>query len=125
MGQLGAQSYHVETDETHDDHVKFLVCNNSKHHGLRRPGGTRQGFQRLLPAGFLHGRDVFLLVVSHEGVQWGAAFVFLFIELVNNDANKKVQSEETPEHNEGNEKSVADETVLKFWLNVQLKTNNF
>ena len=113
--------YHVEHDKAHDNHIKFLVCNNSKYHRLGWPGGTWQGFQRLLPTGLLHGCDVFLLVVRHEGVQGGAAFVLLFVELVNNDAHQEVQSEETPEHNEGNEKAVADETVLKFWLNVQLK----
>ena len=44
--------------------------------------------------------------------------VFLLIEFVNDDAHQEVQSKETPEYNEGNKKSVADETVLKSWLNV-------
>ena len=82
------------------------------------PAGPWKSFDRFFVSGLLHGGDVLLLVVSHEGVQGGAAFVFLFIELVYDDADKEVESKETSEHNEGHEKTVADETVFKSGLDV-------
>ena len=62
-------THHVEHYETHYNHIKLLVGNNSEYNGLRWPGGTRQGFQWLLATRLLHGRDVPLLVVRHEHLQ--------------------------------------------------------
>ena len=113
---------HVQHDEGHYDDVELLVGDDSKDNCLGFPVWSWQSFRWFLLAGLPHGKHVLLLVLRHEGVQRGAALVLLLVELVNDDANQEVQSEETPEYNEGNEKAVADEAVLKFWLNVQLKT---
>ena len=97
--------YHVEEYEAHYNHIELLVGHNSKYDRLRAPLRPRQGFQWLLAAGFLHGGDVLLLVLRHESVQ-RAAFILLFIELVNDHANKKVESKEAAEHNEGNKEEI-------------------
>ncbi len=96
-------TYHVETDETHHNHVELLVGDDTKDDGLWSPRGTRQGFHRLLTAGFLHGGNVLLLVLCHKGVQGGAALVLLLVELVDDDADQQVQGEEGTEDDEEDE----------------------
>ena len=66
---LLSQTHHVETNETHDNHVELFVGNDRKYDGLGLPRRPRQRFDRLLRGGLLHGRDVLLLVLSHEGVE--------------------------------------------------------
>ena len=111
---------HVEDDEGHDDDVELLVGHNAKDNCLRPPVWSGQRFGRFLLASLLHGKHVLLLVLRHEGVQRGAALVLLLVELVNDDANKKVEGEERPKHNEGNKVYVLVQVVLVAGLLIEL-----
>ena len=66
-------------------------------------------------------RNQLFLVLRHESVERGASLVLLLVELVDDDANEKVQSEETSKHDEGNKVDVEIEAVLEAWLVIQLK----
>ena len=112
---------HVEDDEGHDDDVELLVGDNAKDNCLRPPVWSGQRFGRFLLSSLLHGKHVLLLVLRHEGVQRGTSLVLLLVELVDDDANEKVQSEETSKHDEGNKVDVEIEAVLEAWLVIQLK----
>ena len=111
---------HVEEDEAHDDHVELLVGDDPEDDSLRSPRRPGKSLQRLLGARLLHGGDVLLLVLGHEGVQ-AAALVLLLIELVDDDTDQEVEGEEGSEHDEGHEEEVAHHTVLVHGLLVQLE----
>ena len=111
---------HVQHNEGHDDDVKFLVGHNPKDDCLRLPVWSWQSFRWLLLASLLHGKHILLLVLRHEGVQRGAALVLLLVELVNDDANKKVEGEERPKHNESNKVYVLVQVVLVAGLLIEL-----
>ena len=111
---------HVQPDEDHDDHVELLVGDDPEDDSLRSPRRPGKSLQRLLGARLLHGGDVLLLVLGHEGVQ-AAALVLLLIELVDDDTDQEVEGEEGSKHDEGHEEEVAHHTVLVHGLLVQLK----
>ena len=70
-------------------------------------------------------RNPLFLVLRHESVERGASLVLLLVELVDDDANKEVQGEETSKHDEGNKVDVEIEAVLEAWLVIQLKIVGF
>ena len=111
---------HVQHDEGHYDDVELLVGDDSKDNCLGFPVWSWQSFRWFLLAGLPHGKHVLLLVLRHEGVQRGAALVLLLVELVNDDANKKVEGEERPKHNEGNKVYVLVQVVLVAGLLIEL-----
>ena len=112
---------HVEDDEGHDDDVELLVGDNAKDNCLRPPVWSGQRFGRFLLASLLHGKHVLLLVLRHEGVQRAAAFVLLFIELVDNDTDKEIEGEEAAEDDEEDEVHVHVDAVLSVRLFVELE----
>ena len=111
--------YHVEENEAHYNHIEFLVCHNSKHNSLRSPLRSGQSLQWFLGAGLLHGCDVFLLILGHEGVQ-GPALVLLLVELVNDDTNQQVESEEATKNDEGHKEHVSIDACFISWLKILL-----
>ena len=109
-------TYHVQSNESHDNHIKFLVCYNSENNGLGTPAGPWKSFYRFFVAGLLHSGDVLLLVLSHEGVQGASAFVLLLIELVDDDADQQVEGEEAAEDDEEDKVHVHVDTGLSMRL---------
>ena len=109
-------THHVQSNEAHDDHIKFLIRYDSKDNRLRAPTGPWKSFDRFLVPGLLHGGDVLLLVLRHEGVQRAPAFVLLLIELVDDDTDKKIQGEEAAEHDEEDKVHVHVDTGLSMRL---------
>ena len=116
---------HVEDDEGHDDDVELLVGDNAKDNCLRPPVWSGQRFGRFLLASLLHGKHVLLLVLRHEGVQRRSSLVLLLVELVDDDPHKKVEGEESAEHNEGHEIDVLVQIVLIARLVVLLRKQSF
>ena len=114
-------THHIQSNEAHDDHVELFVGDDSKDNRLRAPTGPWKSFDRFLVARLLHGGDVLLLVLRHEGVQRAAAFVLLFIELVDNDTDKEIEGEEAAEDDEEDEVHVHVDAVLSVRLFVELE----
>lgn len=81
-------THHVETNECHDNHVELFVGDDGKDDCLRLPCRPWQSFGWLLRGGLLHGRDVLLLVFSHERVQGASTLVLLLVELVDDDTDQ-------------------------------------
>ena len=83
---------------------------------MRTPAGSWKSFYRFLVAGLLHGGDVLLLVLRHEGVQGAPAFVLLLIELVDDDTDQQVEGEEAAEDDEEDKVHVHVDAVLSMRL---------
>ena len=109
-------THHVQSNEAHDDHIKFLIRYDSKDNRLRAPTGSWKSFYRFLVSCLLHGSDVLLLVLRHESIQGAPAFVLLLIELVDNDTDKEIQGEEATEDNEEDEVHVHIDAILSVRL---------
>ena len=75
-----------------------------------------QGLCWFLVARLLHCGNVLPLVLRHECVQRRSSLVLLFVELVNDHTDKKIESEEASKHNEGDKVDVEVEAVLKTRL---------
>ena len=88
---------------------------------LWSPGRPWKCFCGFLVPRLLHCGYVLPLVLGHERVQRRSSLVLLLVELVDDDANEKVQGEETSKHDEGNKVDVEIEAVLEAWLVIQLK----
>ena len=97
-------SHHIKSNEAHNNHIKFLVTNYSKDDCLWLPGWSWQGFHRFLVSCLFHGSYVLPLFRGHEGIQRRATFVLLLVEFVNDDSNKKIESEETSKDDKSNKK---------------------
>ena len=65
-------------------------------------------------------RNPLFLVLRHESIERGASLVLLLVELVNDDANKEVEGEECPKHNESNKVYVLVQVVLVAGLLIEL-----
>ena len=88
---------------------------------LWSPGRPWKCFCGFLVPRLLHRGYVLPLVLGHERVQGRSSLVLLLVELVDDDANQKVQGEETSKHDEGNKVDVEVEAVFKARLVIQLK----
>ena len=88
---------------------------------LWSPGRPWECFCGLFVPRLLHRSYVLPLVLGHERVQRRSSLVLLLVELVDDDANEKVQGEETSKHDEGNKVDVEVKAVFKARLVIQLK----
>lgn len=80
------------------------MCDN---HAVVVPSSThprsRNCFQRLLVAHFLHGVVIFLLILCHEHLERATGFLLLFVKVVDNHSDKQVEGKKRSKYNEKHE----------------------
>lgn len=64
---------------------------------------SRNGFQRLLIAHFLHGVVIFLLIFRHEHLKRSAGFLLLLIKIVDDHSDKQIEGKKRSKYNEKHE----------------------
>lgn len=64
---------------------------------------SRNGFQRLLIAHFLHGVVIFLLIFRHEHLEGAASLFLLLVKVVDDHTNEQVEGKKRSKYNEKHE----------------------